>query len=78
MSKTIEYNEEELDQIATHAAGLSKIFGFLDENERRNFLIRRDFIKLRKTKEVEEVELELAEKYFLSRERIHNIIYKKK
>ena len=77
MSKTINYDDEELDQIASHAAGLSKIFGFLNENKRRDFLIRRDFVKLRRTKEVDEAELELSEKYFLSKDTIHTIVYKK-
>ena len=78
MSKTIEYNDEDLDKIAEHAASLSKIFGFLDENKRRDFLIRRDFLKLRKKKEVDDAELELSEKYFLSVTTIHSIIYKRK
>ena len=78
MSKTTEITHEDLDEIAEYAAKLSEVFGFLDETKRKNFLIRREFRVLRETMTADAAEEKLSEKHFLSKDRIHVIIYKKK
>lgn len=79
MSTITNIPDDELDRIAEYAAGLSKIFGFLDETKHKYFVIRRDFRNMRKmNKTIDDVELFLGEKYCISKERIHQIVYNRK
>lgn len=78
MSTITDFKEEEIEEMAKMAAGLSKVFGFLDEEKHRNFLIRLEFKKLRKEgKSIDGAELALGELHNLSKERVHTIIYRK-
>jgi len=66
-----------LDEKDKHLiARLARELGFLDEIKYRNICIREDLIELRENGlTVEKAELSLSEKYFLSPERIHSIVY---
>jgi len=70
--------------IPHHIAACAKAYGFLDEKEYRDFCIREQFNKRRSEgMKVEKIELELSEefssqKYPLTPESIHDIIYRKK
>ena len=73
-------NEEMLPH---HIAACAKIYGFLSERRYRNYCIKQEFYRLKNAgKKIEKIELELSEKfssekYPLTPESIHDIIYRK-